>query len=140
MEWHFADGSELEKFRCAKCPEFTQKARRCHTESWSNPPDRVFPLKLTEWTGIGHDFCPAKLWRDDPATATYAQELFLSWRLGQMPEGVAPDTMTEDHASDLINLIVYWERLTQAAQFKRLARLLGADGGTSPTALGTRPR
>lgn len=110
------------------CPESTQKSRRCNEDRWEISPkeSQVMPIILVEGTQ-GHYFCPSKLFRDDPATVRYCDELFLSWKTGTQVAS-NDDTIQVDFAMDLVNFIKLWERYEKNESFKFLSRLLVGDG------------
>lgn len=128
VEWHFADFARLSakgrSFDCSTCREDVKKLRRCHEDKWDHPAsgNTVFPIRLIEGTP-GHSFCPAKLFRDDPGTAEYAQMLFLSWELGQVPDGGTVGTMDREEAILMGTLIVHWKEMSRFQDFTRLGRM-----------------
>lgn len=131
VEWHFADFSALKKqgreFNCESCPVSIQKTRKCADDVWDHEsPKSVFPIKIIDGTD-GFGFCPAKLFRDDPEFVHEQRSNWLGWKMGQMPEGGTPDTMTEVKATNLATLIRHWEMLTRVDDFKMLGRMLGGD-------------
>lgn len=107
-----------------------QKQRRCHEDRWDfdSRDGSLFPIKILTETQ-GHGFCPAKIWRDDPATVLYCERLFCAWKTGQSPDGGDMGTMDVELLLDLNFMIRHWESLTRHQGFKFLATLLGGEDG-----------
>lgn len=128
VEWHFAEWSALDSqgrgFTCKGCRPEVQKARKCHEDNWDQPPGGVFPIRLMP-NGADFGFCPAKLFRDDPAFVSEMRTLFLAWRTGQMPAGANVDTISEDEAANLITMIMTWESHQRSRDYRFLGKLLG---------------
>lgn len=120
-------GKKGQKFDCAKCKPEVKKARRCLNGRWDNEPGGSLPVVLLPGTS-GLPFCPAKLQRDEPEFCAEMDTLLLAWKLGQVPNGGPLDTMDEDQAARLTSLIIMWENLTRAEDFKMLGRLLCGTG------------
>lgn len=120
VEWNFAE--KLTGFDCSKCPTETQARRRCHDDRWDHDPGGPFPIRLRE-NGSDHQFCPAKLFRDDPEFVARLKRLWLAWKMGQVPDGGSLDSM-DDSDSDVLFMIVRgWEVMTRHEDFRRLASM-----------------
>ncbi len=88
---------------------------------------RVFPIRLMEGSE-GHMFCPQKLFRDDYGFTSHLKTLFLSWKLGQVPNAPSVDKMDSDEADTFLLLIRLWEAHERQRDFERLGRLLVGSG------------
>lgn len=114
VEWHFVDLGRLKKkgrlFICKDCKEHVQNVRKCHEDSWDvrNLSTNV-PIDFLDFSP-GHNFCPSKLFRDDPEFVLYMQFLFVAWEFKQLPEGLEFCQMDEMFINDLYDMISVWKK------------------------------
>jgi hypothetical protein len=111
------------KFDCRNCSKEIQAIRRCNEDSWDNT-GAPFPIQLFEGSQ-GHTFCPSKLFRDDHEFCSLMETYYLSWQLGQCPNGEGIDSMKEEEVNLLNNLIMSWQYHDKADKFKILSMILG---------------
>lgn len=131
IEWHFVDWGRLKKkgrsFFCDKCKETVQNARKCHEDSWDvRGLSAHVPIDFLEFSS-GFNFCPAKLFRDDPEFAYYMQYLMVCWKVGQIPDGDTFSLIDEEFVNDLYDMIVIWERAERMANYWTLGFIIGGD-------------
>lgn len=132
VEWHFADWGRLKKkgrlFNCEKCKESVQNARKCNEETWdARGLSASIPIDFLE-VSSGHNFCPAKLFRDDPSFAVRMQHLFVSWQTGQIFEGRNFSSMDQEVMQDLYDMITIWTTIERETNYHRLGLMLCGDG------------
>lgn len=80
-------------------------------------------MKLNEEL-TGHSFCPAKLFRDDPAFVIYCEQLFVLWQTGK---DTFDDTLTPESLADLSLLIRHWKRMEHIRDFVALGKMFGGE-------------
>lgn len=100
-------------------------SRKCEADSWDNS-GSAFPVLLIDGTS-GHRFCPAKVFRDDPATILYFEQLFVAWKTGIPLSSAFSDNMDHEMLTDLAHVIKLWENLEYNQRLKDLGRLIGGD-------------
>lgn len=110
------------KFECSTCSKAIQEARRCQNNSFENE-GAPFPIRLFEGSR-GHQFCPAKLFRDDSGFCSKISVFYLAWELGQMPFGGTIDTMNTEDLECMNYLIMTWKHYEKAESFHKLGTLL----------------
>lgn len=131
VEWHFADFGRLKSkgrsFICSKCKEEIQNTRKCNEDSWDvRGLSSQIPIELLEFSA-GHNFCPAKLFRDDYEFVLYLEGLFVAWETGQTPEGMPFSLVDEETIQDLYNMITLWKRTERENDFMKLGHMLCGD-------------
>ncbi len=94
---------------------------------WDHSHVKRYPkLALIDGAAL-HPFCPAKLFRDDPAFVRMAEELYAEWRAGLLPGGAPSAGLADSDALDLwILLVQEWERQERAVGHRFLLALATA--------------
>lgn len=114
-------------FSCENCKESVQIARKCREDSWDvRGLSANVPIDFLDISS-GHNFCPAKLYRDDPEFVLYMQYLMVSWEMGQVPNGNDFSSMDEETVQDLYDMIAIWKRTERDTNFFKLAMMLCGD-------------
>ncbi len=84
------------------------------------------PIDFLEYSS-GFNFCPAKIFRDDPTFALYMQELMVAWEMGKIPDGSNFSSMDEEIVQDLYDMITIWKRTERESNFFNLGLMLCGD-------------
>jgi hypothetical protein len=131
VEWHFVDLGRLKKkgrfFICSTCKDHVQNARKCNEESWDvRGLSAQVPIDFLE-TSTGHNFCPAKLFRDDPEFCLYMQYLYVAWEFKQKPSHCDFDTMDEMLINDLYDMITIWKTTERENNLYRIGSIFCGD-------------
>ena len=68
------------------------------------------------------------MFRDDSEFVLELRDLFLCWKMGQVPDGTSIDSMPEEQAAQLTVLIRTWEQYARTQDYKMLSRIIGGGG------------
>lgn len=104
-----------------------QNARKCNEDSWDvRGLSAQVPIDFLDISS-GHNFCPAKLFRDDPTFCQYMQNLFTCWEMGQNIDNGSFASMDEGTMDDLYDMISTWKRTERDTNYFRLGMMIGGD-------------
>ena len=112
-------------FDCSKCKPDIQKARGCKIDSYNLSPRqaRQVPIKILK-NGALHNFCPSKLFRDNPETVLYFEMLYNHIKTGTPLESYGW-IITVDTLTDVNVMIRLLEAHTRMEQYEVLGTMLG---------------